>query len=442
MMGGYYFELAVRSLRRNVVLTALIIAAIGVGIGATMTVFAVLLAMSGDPIPAKSSILFTPQIDSWGPESRKSVSGIQVSTALPGMLTYKDSEAFMRAHAAPRQAAMYGIQQVFIPPHGEPIPRSGRATYRDFFAMFQVPFHAGAPWSLQDEAQRSDVAVLGSKLAAQLFPSGNAVGQQVTMEAGVFRVVGVLEHWNPQPRFYEPQDGAFGMDEEFFLPFTVAIEHQIGSNWFNCHSGFTPGWAGRLQSECVWIQFWVELPDAAAVRAYRQFLTNYAADQHKSGRFAWPPLVQLSNVRQWLQAQHIVPDEVRLNAVLSLGFLVVCLVNAVGLMLARFAGRSGAYAVRRALGASRLDIFLQCLAETAVVGALGGALGLGLTALGLAGQRAMLKTVSAYTGQLTHLDSNLMTLTVILGVGAALLSGLFPAWRAARASLVWQLKEQ
>jgi putative ABC transport system permease protein len=133
---------------------------------------------------------------------------------------------------------------------------------------------------------------------------------------------------------------------------------------------------------------------------------------------------------------------VRLNAVLSLGFLLVCLVNAIGLMLARFAGRSGGYAVRRALGASRRDIFLQCMVETALVGALGGALGLALTALGLAEQRAMLKSVSAYTSQLTHLDGSLMLLTVLLAVGAALLSGLYPAGRAARVSIGWQLKEQ
>ncbi|MEJ0008177.1 MAG: FtsX-like permease family protein [Steroidobacteraceae bacterium] len=252
----------------------------------------------------------------------------------------------------------------------------------------------------------------------------------------------MLDPWNPQPRFYEPQDGAFGMDEEFFLPFTVTIQHQMGSNWFNCHSGFTPGWEGRLQSECIWIQFWVELPDAAAVRAFREFLTNYTADQHKSGRFPWPPLVQLSNVRQWLQAQHIVPDEVRLNAVLALGFLAVCLVNAVGLMLARFAGRSGAYAVRRSLGASRMDIFLQCLTESAVVGRAGRCAGTGLDRAGSRRAARHAETVSAYTGQLTYLDGNLMTLTVVLGVGAALLSGLYPAWRAARATLVWQLKEQ
>jgi putative ABC transport system permease protein len=437
---AYYVHLAISALRRNVALTALIIAAVGVGIGATMTVFTVLLAMSGDPIPAKSSQLFAPQIDVWGPQSRKTETASL--NILPDMLTYHDAVALMQAHAAGRQAAMYGTGQVLFPAHGEPIPRSGRVTYRDFFAMFQAPFHAGAPWSVRDEDEHRNVVVLGAKLAAKLFPSGDAVGQEVTMEAGAFRVVGVLEPWNPQPRFYDPRGNAFGGDENFFLPFTAAIDRQINMNSVTCHSRTGPSWEDRLQSSCVWLQFWVELPDSAAVRAYRQYLTNYAADQQKSGRFGWPPLVQLSNVRQWLQTEHIVPDELRLNALLSLGFLLVCLVNAVGLMLARFAGRSGAYAIRRALGASRLDIFLQCMAETVVVGALGGVLGLTLTALGLAGQRTVLKTASAYTSQLTHLDGNLMALTVASAVGAALLSGLYPAWRAARVSLGWQLKEQ
>jgi putative ABC transport system permease protein len=54
-MGSYYLHLALRSLRRNVALTALIIAALGVGIGSTMTVFTVLLAMSGDPIPGPAT---------------------------------------------------------------------------------------------------------------------------------------------------------------------------------------------------------------------------------------------------------------------------------------------------------------------------------------------------------------------------------------------------
>jgi putative ABC transport system permease protein len=439
-MLAYYFHLAVRCLRGNMALTVLIIAAVGVGIGATMTVFTVLLAMSGDPIPAKSAQLFAAQIDVWGPSPFKNES--PSVNRLPDMLPYHDAEALMQAHAAARQAAMYGISQVILPPRGEPIPRGGRATYRDFFAMFRVPFQSGAPWSVQDEASHRNVVVLGAKLAAQLFPAGNAVGQEITMEAGPFRVVGVLAPWSPQPLFYDPRGNAFGRDEQFFMPFTVAIEHELPGNSLSCRSLLGPDWAARLASSCVWIQFWAELPDAASARAYHQFLLNYAIDQRKSGRFGWPPQVQLSNVRQWLQIEHIVPDEVRINALLALGFLLVCLVNAVGLMLARFAGRSGAYAIRRALGASRFDIFLQCMVETAVVGALGGGLGLMLTALGLAGQRTTLKTVSAYTSQMTHLDPDVMAVTVVLAIGVTFLSGLYPAWRVARSPIGWQLKEQ
>ena len=67
-MFTYYFRLGLRSLRRNTVLTGLMIAAIAVGIGACMTTLTVFRAMSGDPIPQKSSRLFAPQIDNWGPD--------------------------------------------------------------------------------------------------------------------------------------------------------------------------------------------------------------------------------------------------------------------------------------------------------------------------------------------------------------------------------------
>ncbi len=126
--------------------------------------------------------------------------------------------------------------------------------------------------------------------------------------------------------------------------------------------------------------------------------------------------MQLHNVRQWLQLRHVVPDEARVNALLSFCFLVVCLVNAVGLMLARFSARAGDYGIRRALGATRSDIFLQCLTETAVVGVLGGLLGLALTALGLAANRASLDYLADALGPLTHLDPAVMALTVALAV--------------------------
>jgi putative ABC transport system permease protein len=441
-MLGYYLQLAVRTLRRNVVLTALIIAAVGVGIGAYMTVLTVLIAMSGDPIPDKSEMLFVPQIDIWGPNTREP--GVSGAAQLPDQFTYRDAVALMSSHMARRQAAMYAVGLDVSPPSGAPYSQPGRATYRDFFDMFEVPFQAGAPWSSQDEADRAHVVVLGAKLAARLFATGAAVGQTVSFDGRLYRVTGVLQPWSPMPHFYDVTSGnAFGEGEQFFIPFTTAIGHEMESDGsVGCASLPPAGWSGKLAGECVWIQFWAELPDATAVRNYHAYLLNYAAEQRRLGRFHWPPLAQLKDVHQWLAFKKIIPDEVRVNSLLAMGFLAVCLVNAVGLMLARFSGRAGEFAVRRSLGASKRDIFLQCLTETAVVGVLGGILGLALTALGLAGNRASLGAGADYAVRLTHLDMGVMGITVALAVGATLCSGLYPTWRATRVQPAWQLKAQ
>jgi putative ABC transport system permease protein len=441
-MLGYYLRLALRTLRRNIVLTALIIAAVGFGIGAYMTVLTVLIAMSGDPIPDKSDVLFVPQIDIWGPNTRPK--GATAQIRLPAQFTYRDVTAFMQAQMAPRQAATYPVGLDVTPPSGIPFSQGGRATGRDFFAMFEVPFKAGAAWTAKDEADRADVVVLGKTLAARLFPHSAAVGQTVSLGGRLYRVTGVLDGWSPTPRFYDVVNGnAFSAIEDFFIPFTTAIGHQMQTNGnFNCAVLPASGWTGKLSSECIWFGFWAELPDAKAVRNYRQYLINYSAEQQRLGRFHWPPLVQLSNVHQWLSLQHVIPDEVRVNSLVAGGFLLVCLVNAVGLMLARFSARAGEFGVRRALGATRADIFLQCLTETAVVGILGGITGLALTALGLAANRASLGYLAEQVGGLLRLDPQVMALTVALAVGATLCSGLYPTWRATRVQPALQLKAQ
>ena len=66
----YHLDLAWRSLRRSPGLTALMVLAIGFGVGACMTTWSVFRAASGDPIPWKSSRLFVPQIEIWGPSGR------------------------------------------------------------------------------------------------------------------------------------------------------------------------------------------------------------------------------------------------------------------------------------------------------------------------------------------------------------------------------------
>src|SRR5277367_6002537 len=148
-MFAYYFRLGLRSLRRNTVLTTLMILAIAVGIGACMTALTVFRAMSGDPIPQKSSQLFVPQIDNWGPD--KHTGG--PPDHLEPQLSYIDVLGLMKAHAARRQTGMYASLQSLRPadPKQKPTKVFVRATYSEFFPMFDVPFKFGGPWAASDD---------------------------------------------------------------------------------------------------------------------------------------------------------------------------------------------------------------------------------------------------------------------------------------------------
>jgi len=437
-MFAYYFRLGLRSLRRNTVLTGLMIVAIAVGIGACMTALTVFRAMSGDPIPQKSSQLFAPQLDNWGPDKHNGGS----PDRLEPQLSYTDVMGLMRAHAAKRQTGMYATRQALRPadPTQKPAKIFVRATSTDFFPMFEVPFKYGAAWPASDDESRTAVIVLSREMNEKLFGGANSVGKTVRLGDETYTVTGVLDEWRPLPRFYDLAIRPFGDGDTVFMPFSTAIDKHLGNvGSTECNGDVDPGWDGRLRSDCLWLQFWVELPTAADVQNYRAFLNNYAAEQQRLGRFHWPPHTQLRDVNEWLRYRHIVPSEVRILILVSFGFLLVCLMNAMGLMLAKIMGRAGDIGVRRALGASRGAIFAQCLIETGVVGLAGGVLGLGLTALGLWAARSLLAKQFV---ALAHLDLTDTGIAVLLAVGTTVLAGVYPTWRAAHVQPAWQLKAQ
>jgi putative ABC transport system permease protein len=441
-MFNYYFRLALRSLGRNVVLTVLMIAAIGVGIGASMTTLTVFRAMAGDPIPNKSRQLFAIQIDNWGPH----VSGLNVGDEehLQEQISYPDATGLMTARAAYRQSAMYTTGFALTPPNPDlrPFQVQARAAYADFFPMFDVPFRFGGPWSRADDDGHADVVVLGRELNDKVFGGANSVGKTLNLDGHEYRVVGVLDRWEPTPKFYDLNNDKYGKSEEAFIPFTRAVDQHL-TTWGNNNCGGdslpAPGWEGRLHSECLWIQFWAELPTAADAGRYRTFLNGYAAEQRRLGRFHWAPHTKIRNAREWLAYRHAVSNEVRILVLVSFSFLFVCLLNAMGLMLAKIMGRAGDIGVRRALGANRRAIFAQCLIEAGVVGLAGGLLGLVLTALGLMGLRALL---SDDVNRLTHFGVTDVAIAVTLSVAATILAGLYPTWRAAHVQPAWQLKAQ
>src|SRR5690606_6369102 len=84
----------------------------------------------------------------------------------------------------------------------------------------------------------------------------------------------------------------------------------------------------------VWIQYWVQLDTPAKEDDYRRYLVNYSDQQRASGRYERPTNVRLRSVMEWLDYNKVVPGDVRLQVWLAFGFLLVCLLNTVGLLLA------------------------------------------------------------------------------------------------------------
>jgi putative ABC transport system permease protein len=436
-MFGYYLDLALRSLKRSPGLTVLMVLAIGFGVAASMTSWSVFRAVSGDPIPWKSSQLFVPQIDNWGPNGR------DPDGDPPNAMDYADATALMRDHRAKLQSAMYQISPSVVPADAakHPINVSGEAVYSEFFPMLDVPFQYGSGWSASDDENRAPVVVISNKLNQKLFGGANSVGKDASIEGRQYRVVGVLKDWNPQPRFYDVvNSGGFDSGvKDVFLPFQTAIQANI-QNDGNTNCNATPkesGFVGLQHSECVWIAYMAELDDSAAVTTYRGYLQGYAHAQQQAGRFGWAPNNRLRDLRAWLDNQHVVPSDTKVSLLVALGLLLVCLVNTIGLLLAKFLRRSSEIGVRRALGAPRKAIYLQFLTEAGMVGAAGGVLGLLLTCAGVASVGWVMPKDIA---DLARLDVSLLVLTLLVAVIATMLAGLYPTYRASRVQPAWQLK--
>ena len=122
------------------------------------------------------------------------------------------------------------------------------------------------------------------------------------------------------------------------------------------------------------------------------------AQLQRAGRFHGPVNNRLRDLPAFLDAEQVVPGDTRVSFLVALGLLIVCLVNTVGLLLAKFLRRSSEIGVRRALGAPRIAIYGQFLTEAAVIGVAGGLLGLVLTGARRGRHRAGAAAAAGCTG--------------------------------------------
>ncbi|HPM57053.1 MAG TPA: ABC transporter permease, partial [Thermomonas sp.] len=159
-MFGYYLNLAVRSFKRNKALTVLMVLAIALGIGASMTTLTVFHVLSGDPIPEKSDRLFYVQLD---PETMQ---GYRPGEEPETQLTRFDAEALLGQKRALRQVMTSGGGVVVTTEKSGATPELVDARYAssDFFPMFDVPLQFGRGWTAAEDEGKARVVVVSKEL--------------------------------------------------------------------------------------------------------------------------------------------------------------------------------------------------------------------------------------------------------------------------------------
>ena len=439
-MFRYYLLLGLRSLRRNPALTALMVLTLAVGVAASISTLTILHVMSGDPIPGKSDRLLTPLLDV-GP-MRSYVPGKRLP--FHNQSNNRDSVNYLESGQGVRRTVLYDIGGSVEPVrHGAPlVDVSGIATTADFFSMFQLPFAQGGAWTAAEDKRAATVAVLSKAKSEKMFGKGDTVGKRFRIWNTEFTVVGVLDHWQPLPRYYHLINGSGGLysgEDEIYVPFRTAIALELPSNGStSCSHPSKPGFQGLMDSECIWIQPWFELASAGDRPALQAWIDAYAREQQRVGRLERRAPNRLYDVMEWIEYLEVVSNDNRASVWLSLGFLLLCIVNTMGLLLAKFAARASEVGVRRALGASRAAVFQQFLVEAAVVGLAGGLVGLLLSAGSLWAIRQQSRELSV----VASMDWAMLAATFAIAIGASMVAGLLPTWRAAQVTPALQLKSQ
>jgi putative ABC transport system permease protein len=195
---------------------------------------------------------------------------------------------------------------------------------------------------------------------------------------------------------------------------------------------------------------WVQLDTPQQYESYKQFLENYSRAQQQAGRFERSPNVRLATVSTWLEMNDVVGTQSKFQVVLALMFLGICVLNTIGMFLAKFTRAAPLMGIRRALGATRGDVIRQNLTEVTLLSTCAAILGIAAAAIGLHLIRAFVLMKSTpdnpdfttIAQSLSHMDGQMIVTAVTLSLFAGLLAGFYPAWRVGRLPPATFLKSQ
>lgn len=450
----YNFKLAWRSLRDKPALTALMVAAIALGLGVFMTVKTMAYQSQQLPVAHKSQQLFMTQLDNRETEADELPHQLRL-----GGLTYRDATNLMAANTpASQQTMTWKTEGILNTVDGDlqPLRARGLVGLNNFFEMFDAPFLFGNSWSASADTSGEAVIVLSKKANDHLFGGINSVGQQVTLNTHHMTVVGVMDDWHLSNRVY---DGSFrrGSPDMIFIPHRFAINNNMPREvWLRCWASersqvsafYNSDLQGLMNSECRWITLWSENHSDVQAADYRAFLDQYIDSQQELGRFPRDNISYATDIVGLMTILNSLGQTDKTFALIAELFFAVCLINAVGILLAKFMRRTKEVSLRRALGAKKGTIMQQHLMEVSLIGLLGGIVGTCLAWLGLQGMLRVRIYQSDYNLNMDELayayqlDFPMIFMAFGVAIGSAIIVGLYPIWRVCNIPPASQLKSQ
>jgi len=410
------FRLAARLLARSPGFTAVAVLSLALGIGANTTIFSLVNSLLLVPTPGRNPdrLVSIYTSDSSGPPFSAS--------------SYPDYRDFREQAGALQDLAAHTLRPLVITIDGESQRAVGAFVTGNAFEVLGLRAAYGRLLLPAEQTPgRHPVVALGYSFWKRRFGADpTVVGKVLALNGQPFTVVGIApEGFNGFVR---------GLSSDLFVP--LAMQETLGGERLEHRGNRGLLLVGRLR-------------EGATIEAVRSQLAAIAAAHYRDYRDTW------SDVRGAPRTVSVLPErESRvlpqigrpLTAFLALLTGVVLLVltlacsNVASLLVARANARSREIAVRVAIGARRGDILRQWLAESLLISAGGGGLGVGLALIAMRVIGTVQPPLPVTLSLGLELDARVLAFTVALSIATGLLFGLLPAWRASRVDPLESIK--
>ncbi len=398
-----------RSLAKAPGFTFVVVASLGLGVGATTTAFSWIDSFLLNPLPAVPASNELVSVYTKGP------GGAEWSVAYPRFKRWRDAVS----GAVPSLAVFSGEQLSLRFDQFGPERVWSNVVSGNFFDVLEVRAAHGRTLTEDDERTAAQVAVISDRLWDRVFRRDpGTVGKPVAINGQGFTIVGIAP-----PKFA----GAMtGLALDLWVPVTTM-------------SVLDPGNERLTSDNWQWLESVARISPGSTLAQARSALDLASRQVAQATGEQTPTLAGVRSLSDTGAGQFIKPLFLTLFGLAGIILLIAC-ANIANLLLVRAIQQNRELGVRVALGASRGQVVRHLMTESLVLAALGGTLGVVLSFWGRGLLAAVVPDLAFPINLASEINLRVVGMASVVTLGTALLVGLLPAIRASRPSLVDALK--